>query len=387
MYISRLKLYNWKNFHSCEVKLSERSFIIGANASGKSNFLDSLRFLRDVVRQGGGLQSAVELRGGVTKIRSLAARSQTNIRIELDLSDSGADAPKWKYAIDIVNRGGGIMKNQASVNEEVVFDYTQNKEVLRRTPKTKGEDPETLLFTHLEQATTNGAFREIRDAFQTIEYLNVVPQMVREESTVFMTSYKEDYYGRNFLNRLARLNERTRNKYLRQINDVLSIAVPQLQELSFSTDERGIPHIEAKYQHWRAAGSRQNEKLFSDGTLRLIGFLFALLDGNGIILLEEPETNLHSSIVAQIPEFVARMQRQKNRQVLVTTHSYDILSNNGIGIEELIILENSVEGTIIRNAKDVENVRIMMESGLTAADVAAVQTAPMQVERINQLPT
>lgn len=39
MYISRIKLYNWKNFHDCEVVLSERCFIVGANATGKSNFL------------------------------------------------------------------------------------------------------------------------------------------------------------------------------------------------------------------------------------------------------------------------------------------------------------------------------------------------------------
>lgn len=56
MYISRIKLFNWKNFHDCEVVLSERCFIVGANATGKSNFLDVIRFMRDIVKQGGGLQ-------------------------------------------------------------------------------------------------------------------------------------------------------------------------------------------------------------------------------------------------------------------------------------------------------------------------------------------
>lgn len=74
MYISRIKLYNWKNFHDCEVVLSERCFIVGANATGKSNFLDVIRFMRDIVKQGGGLQAAVALRGGLKKIRCLAAR-------------------------------------------------------------------------------------------------------------------------------------------------------------------------------------------------------------------------------------------------------------------------------------------------------------------------
>ena len=85
MIIKKIKLHNWKNFQNCEVDLTERCFIIGANASGKSNFIDALRFLRDISKQSGGLQSAVEERGGITKIRCLAARAQTNVCITVDL--------------------------------------------------------------------------------------------------------------------------------------------------------------------------------------------------------------------------------------------------------------------------------------------------------------
>ena len=67
MYISRIILVNWKNFQFCDIALPLRAFVIGANATGKSNFLDSFRFLRDIVKQGGGLQSAVDERGGLKK--------------------------------------------------------------------------------------------------------------------------------------------------------------------------------------------------------------------------------------------------------------------------------------------------------------------------------
>jgi predicted ATPase len=59
MIISKIELFNWKNFHRCEVGVQERCFVVGANAAGKSNFIDALRFLRDVAKQGGGLQTAV----------------------------------------------------------------------------------------------------------------------------------------------------------------------------------------------------------------------------------------------------------------------------------------------------------------------------------------
>jgi predicted ATPase len=48
MQFSRIRLTNWRNFGSVDVRLQNRTFLIGANASGKSNFLDVFRFLRDL---------------------------------------------------------------------------------------------------------------------------------------------------------------------------------------------------------------------------------------------------------------------------------------------------------------------------------------------------
>jgi predicted ATPase len=54
VFISRLKLKNWRNFRQVDVELRERVFVIGPNAAGKSNLLDALRFLRDVAKPKGG---------------------------------------------------------------------------------------------------------------------------------------------------------------------------------------------------------------------------------------------------------------------------------------------------------------------------------------------
>lgn len=385
MYISRIKLYNWKNFRDCEVLLAERCFVIGANATGKSNFLDVLRFLRDIVKQGGGLQFAVNVRGGLKKIRCLAARQRTEVCVEVDISENGKNDPKWKYSLELVNTGGGIQNVTALVNREEVYNYYKDETILLRDNSFKEDDAETKKYTHLEQPTANAKFREIKDVFQTTEYLNVIPQFVRDADSIMLSSGMEDYYGRNFMRRLALLNEKTRNKYLKIINEVLLTAVPQLENLSFVKDEKGGPHVEAKYHHWRARGSKQNEQMFSDGTIRLIGFLFAMLDGNGIILLEEPETNLHTAIVAAIPEFVAKVQRNKKRQVIITTHSYEILSNKGIRAEELVILRPSPEGTIAENALEDKAVSAMLEAGLSAADAAMAETRADNIDDIGNV--
>lgn len=385
MIVKRVKLENWKNFHECDVKIASRCFVVGANASGKSNFLDVFRFMRDITKTGGGLQTAVSERGGIKKIRCLAARTKSNISIYMELAPSVNDAAEWCYLLSFKHVGGGIQKNEVSIIQEKVVH--QGQVILDRSASSNEEDIETLKFTHLEQPSTNKNFRELKSFFDSTQYLNVIPQLVRESGSVLLTSGKEDYFGRNFLNSLASLNTRTRTAYFNRINDVLKLAVPQLENLTLVKDEMGVPHLEAVYKHWRAAGSKQQEGQFSDGTLRLIGFLFALVDANGLTLLEEPETNLHSTIVAQFPEYIAKVQRAKKeiRQVILTTHSYDILSNEGIGSDEVLILINTMEGTKILNISEVDDIKRVIEAGFTVADAIIPYSTPKGVTEILNL--
>lgn len=172
----------------------ERCFIVGANATGKSNFLDVMRFLHDIVKQGGGLQTAVECRGGIIKIRCLAARTRTDVKVEVVLKESSTSSPKWIYSLDFKHTGGGIQKSQVRIISEQVYSFVSGGYVLNRSENSENEDDETLKYTHLEQANANQKFREIKDFFQNIEYLNIIPQLVRESSSVPMG--KEDYFGR-----------------------------------------------------------------------------------------------------------------------------------------------------------------------------------------------
>ncbi len=75
----------------------------------------------------------------------------------------------------------------------------------------------------------------------------------------------------------------------KKIAQALKKIVPQLKELKFYRDNAtGRPHLEARCDIWRKDAGWQREALFSDGTLRLIGLLWSLLDGNSLLLLEEP---------------------------------------------------------------------------------------------------
>jgi predicted ATPase len=373
MIVSRLALRNWRNFRKIDVRLSERVFLIGPNASGKSNLLDALRFLRDIAKAGGGLQQAILQRGGLSKVRCLAARSEPDVEIEIELSEDGQEAAAaWKYAIGVTQQVRGY--RQPKLRYERVWKGEQ--QVLDRPDDADENDDLRLTQTHLEQIGANADFREVARFFESIRYLHLVPQLLRHPEAFQGPGVLEDPYGRNFLEMIARTPEKTRKSRLRRIEAALREAVPQLKNLTDAKDDAGVPHLEAVYEHWRPNAGRQREDQFSDGTLRLIGLFWSLLEGDAPLLLEEPELSLHSGIVSRLPALFFRLQRKRKRQVFVSTHSWDLLSQKEIGGEEVIMLLPGPEGTTVRLASDVAEVRKMLDGGLSIADAALPRTVP-----------
>ena len=121
---TRIHLENWRNFASADVELTPRVFVVGPNASGKSNFLDVFRFLHDIVSVGGGLEEAVRKRQGLSKLRSLSARKYPDVVIRVDLGDSNGEA--WQYELAL----GHDSRQRPRIKREVVT--RRGKELLGR---------------------------------------------------------------------------------------------------------------------------------------------------------------------------------------------------------------------------------------------------------------
>jgi len=374
MRISHIELYSWKNFRQVKVDLQERVFLVGPNASGKSNFLDALRFLRDLAIPGGGLQRACVERGGVSKIRCLASRQDPEVGITVSLAESKDTL--WQYEIKF-NQQPRDYRSPLLTHEAV---YKNGSLILKRPDESDRGDTPRLTQTALEQINLNVQFREIAQFFEKIFYLHLVPQIIRGAEPGGNGSLA-DAYGRNFLERVAQTSKKTRDARLRRIRDALAIAVPQLKELSLVKDERGVPHLIGAYEHWRPRAAKQNEEQFSDGTLRLLGLLWALQEGDGPLLLEEPELSLHTGVVRRLPNLIYRAQRAQKkalRQVILSTHSADLLSDPSIGGEEVLMLAPSTEGTQVKVAASVPEIRQLLEDGMNAADAIIPHTEPEQ---------
>ncbi len=211
-----------------------------------------------------------------------------------------------------------------------------------------------------------------------------MPQLIRDPER--SVGRKLDPYGGDFLEQIASAPKRTQESRLRRIQNALRVAVPQLQELTQYKDERGIPHLRAKYDHWRSKGAWQTEADFSDGTLRLMGLLWALLDGTGPLILEEPELSLHAEVVSRIPEMMASIQRSQKkqaRQILVSTHSSDLLKDEGIAPDEVLLLRPTRDGTTVEVSRDNTEIKQLLDAGLPLVDAILPHTRPPGAEQLS----
>lgn len=383
MKLRELTLKNWMNFKRLDgVRFVESSFVIGANASGKSNLLDALRFLRDVALPAGkapgagGLQEAVSKRGGLSRLRCLNAQTDTEVRLEATVEDE--DDSVWVYGLGF--RGEGKGNNRIVLTHERVL----RDGALVGTSRPDAEDrkdPDLLTQTDLETPHRNRGFRSLAHFFGSITYLHLVPQLLKHADEIGGRTLHRDPFGQGFLLRIAETPERIRNSRLRRIGKALGAVVPQFREIRFLRDSAtGHPHLEANFVHWREHGAWQREHQFSDGTLRLVGLLWSLLEGDSLLLLEEPELSLNNEIIRQLPRLLRAVLRGASRQVIVTTHSETLLSDEAIGSESVIRLRPTANGTEVLPPSPEEE--IMLKSGFSVGVALLPGVRPKNAERV-----
>ena len=259
------------------------------------------------------------------------------------------------------------------------------REIVVRPNDEDRKDPERLTQTHLEQIATNVEFRDLYDFFGATTYLHVVPQLLKHGDEISGRVLEQDPFGQGLMQRIAATPKKVRDARLRRIRwAALDKAVPLFSELRFEQDVvTGMWHLEANFKHWRDKGAWQRENQFSDGTLRLVGLLWALQDGEGLLLLEEPELSLHEEVVRRIPLLIDRVlrdlkRRATSRQVIVSTHSKALLDS--VSDATILVIEPGPNGSTVRLPTPAETEQ--MEHGLTPAEVFVAKTCPKSVEQL-----
>lgn len=337
IFITKVMLRNYKSIGYCEVSLGKLTYLVGANGSGKSNFLDALHLVRDALS--GSLDNALNERGGLSEVRRRSSGHPTHFGIRLEFSLATTGQPGY-YAFTIAALAG---RGYEVLTEKCVIQGV-GKGPFFQIDRGRLQDSSETVFPSvtadrlaLVAASGLTAFRPVFDAFTHMGFYNLNPKLMRElqkpqEGRLLKPVGENIASVIGHLERLAPDRLALVQQYLQtvapMVHGVERKQVGPMETLEFRQDMVGAKHP------WRFLAQNM-----SDGTLRALGVLAALFQGNRdysptLVGIEEPETALHPAASAALRE--ALMRASEETQVIVTSHSPDLLDDMNLSADALL---------------------------------------------------
>jgi predicted ATPase len=275
-HIQRLALRNYKSFAHCDVALAPLAFIVGANGSGKSNFLDALRFVSDALRT--SLDHAMRDRGGIGEVRRRSGGHPNHFGIRLDLTLPSGQRGFYAFQIAALSEGRyEVQREECSLSalepSGPLSLFCVEKGIprwsLAATPPAASTDR-----LYLVNASGLPEFRLLYDALSHMGFYNLSPDRIRDlQAPDVGDLLARD--GANLASVLAELAQRSPAGKQR-VEEYLAKVVDGVQ----AVDVRQIGTRETLEFRQSVSGSKSPWRFLansmSDGTLRALGILVAL---------------------------------------------------------------------------------------------------------------
>lgn len=367
--LKKLILENWKSFRYAELPLDPLTVLIGTNASGKSNVVEALEFLRRIAN-GENIQTALagdktlpSLRGGV----ELAARKGENEFTIKALVSGEDDETDYLYSITLITKP--IMNNLNEtitiINEKknnyypIKFGLTTEKLYLRscllnrssinvirldfigiESFGTKLNDKNSYQMKIVQEQSLDIINKFILPTIQNIHILNPIPLTMRNYSRL---SENIESDGSNIAGVLAALTdnkktevENTLSEYIKDLpeGDIKKVWAEKVGRL-------GTDAMLYCQEEWKSGEIIEiDARSMSDGTLRFLAILTALLtrpEGSQIVI-EEIDNGLHPSRAALLVKILKEIGTKRNIDILLTTHNPALLDAFGSEIVPFVVV-------------------------------------------------
>ena len=368
--LKSLRLENFKGFKDAELSLGDLTVLVGTNASGKSNIRDAFRFLHGISRGysiadiiGGKYEDGVQqwqgIRGGTKEIVYRVANS---FAISISFSvDNGDQKSELKYFIQLgldtthnpfpyikkeylycsqetdpifessFNFNHPVYPNSSQIHfldylgdytldietdEHPVYDYLANHiPVLAQVAK--GAKPYGEMDREQFSHSIAKRFCEIAlNAISEMRFLDLSPDVMRLPT--FAGQNVLDDRGENLSSVMLDIcRDETRKAIL--LDWLQALTPMDAQDFDFPEDFTGkvlLRLIEASGQKTTAYGA-------SDGTLRFLGLLAALLGNqrSRFYFFEEPENGIHPNRLSLLLQLMEQEVANGSMQIVITTHS------------------------------------------------------------------
>ncbi len=391
---SSLRLVNFKNFVDETLRMGPFTVLVGANASGKSNIRDALRFLHGVGRgyrladiiggkYGAGGQVEWEaIRGAGAEIVRFG-ESRCSFQVELEQPDQ----PSLLYSITI-----GVNGDEAGAFKVVGEELRRDGQAIVYTSDPPGSDPVRLQNDESHLLLRMGktgrqkkyghrigvrpdqpALSQIREhrrvvrrhkesaesmlaAFASMRFLDLSPRRMREPS----------FPGQTVLGARGE-NLPTVLRDICADADRAGSLARWTRELSPMDVEKFEFRSDATTGRLQLAFRERNGRVISawaasDGTLRFLAMLAALLGGSssGLYVFEEIDNGIHPARLRLLLDLIEGQTAKGKAQVVTTTHSPELLSIVQARTFEdtsVVCRRPDTEDAVVRRLSELPNAR------------------------------
>ena len=401
--IRRVVIHNYKSIEKCDVNLGKFNVFVGRNGSGKSNFLDALQFVADCLTMT-SVTKALESRGRIEDVirqsedvlrQSVDHPSGFRIELSIQLPDS-----KVEYHVEFAaeQEGGCVVQKESlwavgpDPNAPLELMFSCDSVGVRVPSQSDMIFPEVIKDHHsrfkdrlfLAIASFHPPFHPVYAALSSLKVYNPIPAPMRLFSSPLAANVLcED--GSNLTTAVSRMS-RKREVTLARIVEYLSQIIPGL----VSVNPLNIGGYEILEFEQQVPGKSRLRKFqsrnMSDGTLRSLAVLVAALqfsqqpDSSHVIGIEEPETAIHPAAMAVLLD--ALREASVNNQILITTHSPDLLDLVDIDTDSLFAVSDTTGTTVIEPIDDA-SVMAIRKHLYTAGDLLRMdQLEPRSVHTI-----
>jgi predicted ATPase len=117
--LTRVVIRNYKSIAACDLRLGPLSIFVGLNGSGKSNFLDALRFVSEAL--GFTLDHALRSRGGIHEVRRRSSGHPTHFALRLELRLPLGQTGYYAFRIGAKTQGGYSMRTQPRKSHPIAY--------------------------------------------------------------------------------------------------------------------------------------------------------------------------------------------------------------------------------------------------------------------------
>ena len=323
---TRVVISNYRSIGTdVSIALGDFTALVGTNGAGKSNVADVFRFLADALND--GLENAVEKRHGFDAISRVVDGKRSTIRLMFELT-----APSWKgnYEFVLAPRGrkgdNHFIVASESMQMQLVDGSTTYRFETRNGKVTQallGLDRPAIDRNSLTFPKIGGDERlaSFYAALRSAEVYSIFPDTLREPHLPSQRPYMTKM-GDNWSSILRRVMSTDAGLQLRM---ALASVTGDVSDVKVARAGGGYLMVQFCHSGFGGRSDWRDAADESDGTLRVAGMITALLQDPALTLtaVEEPELTVHAGMIPLLFDYL--MEASHATQVLVTTHSPDLL--------------------------------------------------------------